>query len=177
MRTPVNYLKNITRSVTYAAMDIAKEDMMPNVAELAESNKDFAKATYSALKNPVVTIRRSVDAIQKSKVYQALDYGAKNLVEDLKTGNFYNKEREDRDLAKLAGMDMDWNDLSEFGIDDDWESKIGQSSNAKDEVTAGDMKIVSAIEGSNAAATATTVNAIIRTSENSIKNSRIYCQS
>lgn len=173
MRTPVNYLKNITKSVTYAAMDIAETDMMPNVAELAQSNKDFAKATYSALKNPVVTVRRSVDAIQKSKVYQALDYGARNLVEDLRTGNFYNKEREDRDLAQLAGMDTNWDDLTEFGIDDDWESKLNQSSSSKkDDITTGDMKIVSAIEGSNAAATSTTVNAIIRTSENSIKNAR-----
>jgi hypothetical protein len=174
MRAPVNYLKNITRSVTYAAWDIAREEMMPNAVELAESNKEFAKATYSALKNPVATVRKSVDAIQKSKVYQALDYGARNLVEDLRTGNFYNKEREDRDLARLAGMDADnWNDLSEFGIDDDWESQLNSSSSSqKDEVTTGDMKIVNAIEGSNAAATSTTVNAIIRTSNNSIQNSR-----
>ena len=105
-----NYLKNITKSVAYAAVDIGKSDLMPNVVEFADSNREFVTATYSTLKNPAMAVKKSVDAIQKSKVYQALDYGAKNLFEDLRTGNFYNKEREDRDLARLAGMDMNWDD-------------------------------------------------------------------
>jgi hypothetical protein len=173
MKGVTNYLKNVTKSVAYAAADIGKEELMPNVGEFADNNKQFMAATYSALKNPKVTVRKSVSAIQNSKIYQALDYGVRNTFEDLKTGNFYNKERINRDELKLSGLDdgTDWDDLSEFGVDDDWESSLKDGSSKK-EVTAGDMKIVGAIEGSNAAAANATVNAIIKTSEYQTKSSR-----
>ena len=133
MRPVTNYLKNVTDSVKYAAADIAKEDLMPNLIDFTSDNKEFLASTYATLKNPSVKIRRSVSAMQKSKAYQALDYGARNFFEDLKTGKFYNKEREDRDALRLGGLDFsDFDDLSEFGIDDDWEDQLngkGKSSN------------------------------------------------
>ena len=82
-----NYLKNVTKSVTYAAMDVAKSDMMPNISDFVTDNKEFLVATYATLKNPAMAVRKSVAAIQKSKIYQALDYGARNVFEDLRTGN------------------------------------------------------------------------------------------
>lgn len=168
-----NYLKNVTKSIAFAASDVAKEDLMPNVAEFAETNKDFIKATYATLKNPVATFKRSVTALQESKVFKAVDYGIKNTFEDLASGNFYNKERENRDTARLGGMDISeesWNDLSEFGIDDDWEKNAKKG--VKDEVTKGDKQVVDAINGSNQAMTNTVVNAVIKTTDASIKNSR-----
>ena len=65
MKPVTNYLKNVTKSITYAAMDIAKEDLMPNVGDFIDSNKEFIAATYATLKNPAVAIRKSVDAVQK----------------------------------------------------------------------------------------------------------------
>ena len=180
MKPVTNYLKNVTKSVTYAAMDIAKEDLMPNVGDFIDSNKEFIAATYATLKNPAVAIRKSVDAVQKSKVYQALDYGARNLFEDLRTGNFYNKERNDRDAGKLAGLDADdYNDLSEFGIDDDWESLLNgngtsgkKKSSVKSEVTTGDTLVADTIESTTAASTSAIINGMISTSEMQTKNAR-----
>ena len=175
MKLVNNYLKNLTKSVAYAAADVAKEDLAPNVTEFASENKQFLTATYATLKNPKATLKKSVQAIQESKVYQALDYGTKNLFEDLRTGKWYNKEREERDELRLSGLGggTDWDDLSEFGIDSDWESNLGKdSSGPKDEITTGDLEIIGAIEGSNAAAASATVNAVIRSSEAQIKTSR-----
>ena len=174
MKPVTNYLKNVTKSVAYAAADVAKEDLMPETAEFLTDNKDFIKATYAALKNPAVAVRKSVAAIQKSKIYQALDYGARNAFQDLKTGNFYNKERIENDSMKAMGMDIsDWNDLSEFGIDDDWESNLGKNKDKKEkDITEGDIKIVNSIEESNAAAANATINAVIASSEMQIKNNR-----
>ena len=167
-----NYLKNVMKSVAYAAADVGAEHT-PGIQEFTSTNKEFAVATYAILKNPKQTLRRSVSAIQESKIYKTLDYGIRNASEDLRTGNFYNKERKDRDELKLSGFDVsDMNDLSEFGIDDDWESSIGSSSK-NTEITAGDMKIVESIEGSNAALANSTVNAIITSSNYEIKNSRV----
>jgi hypothetical protein len=169
-----NYLKNVMKSVTYAASDVVGS-YNPAIKEFAETNKEFTTATYAALRNPSQFVRRQVSAIQESKIYKALDYGARNLIEDLRTGNFYNKEREDRDSLKFSGLgDVvdSFDDLSEFGVDDDWEKQLDSKSSHSSEVTAGDMKIVNAIEGSNAAVASATVNAVIRTSENQIKADR-----
>ena len=106
MKTVNNYLKNVMKSVAYAAADTFS-DYTPGMQEFTSSNKEFATATYSALKNPQMAFRKSVDAIQQSKVYKALDYGARNLSEDLRTGNFYNKARKERDELALSGLDAD----------------------------------------------------------------------
>ena len=175
MKPVTNYLRNVTNSVKYVAADIAKEDLMPNLIDFTSDNKEFLASTYATLKNPSIKIRRSVSAMQKSKAYQALDYGARNFFEDLKTGKFYNKEREDRDALRLGGLDIsDFNDLSEFGIDDDWEDQLNgkSSSSSKSDVTAGDVKIVEAIEDSNASVASATVNAILTASEVESKYAR-----
>lgn len=173
MKAVNNYLKNVMKSVTYAAADVSGE-YLGGIQEFTSTNKEFATATYAALKNPKQFVKKQAEAIQESKIYKALDYGARNLTEDLRTGNWYNKERKERDEAALAGLDADnWNDLSEFDIDDDWEKNLDSSSSSKnDEVTAGDIKIVQSIEGSNAALASATVNAVVATSNHEIKNSR-----
>lgn len=172
MKGVTNYLKNVTRSVAYAAQDIAKEDMLPNTSEFADSNKAFIASTYATIRNPKMAVKRSITAIQSSKVYQAIDYGVKNTFEDLRTGNFYNKAREERDELRLSGLggSDDWDDLSDFDIDKDWESHLGKDTSK--EVSDGDLKIVDAIEGSNAAVASATVNAVLKASEMEIKNSR-----
>ena len=169
MKAVNNYLKNVMKSVAYAAADVSG-DYLSSVHEFSSTNKEFATATYAALKNPAQAVRKSVQAIQESKIYKALDYGARNLSEDHRTGNFYNKERKDRDELAFSGLDTNWDDLSDFDIDSDWESK---SSSSNDEVTAGDLKVIESIEGSNAALAHATVNAVITSSQNEIKNSRI----
>lgn len=174
MKAVNNYLKNVMKSVSYATADVVA-DLAPNAKEFSSTNAEFAKMTYSALKNPAMAIRKSVDAIQQSKVYKALDYGARNLTEDLRTGNFYNKERKERDELALSGLDANWDDLTEFGIDENWEENLGKdskSSSADNTITAGDMKIVQSIEGSNAALANSTVNAVLAASNNQIKAGR-----
>ena len=175
MTSPNNYLKNVMNSVAYAAADISTE-YVPSIKEFTSTNKEFATATYAALKNPKMFVRKQVQAIQDSKIYKALDYGIRNASEDLRTGQFYNKERKERDELALSGMSVDMDDLSEFGIDDNWESNLKSSSSKSsknEEITAGDMKIVESIEGSNAAVASSTVNAVITASNNEIKGARI----
>ena len=180
------YLKNLARSTVFTVADVTKSDLMPDTMEFVQANKQVLTTTYSLLKNPSATFKKTVGAIQESKIYKALDYGVKNTLEDLRTGNFYNVERKDRDEAKLAGMDAsNMGDLSEFGIDDDWEKNLGKSAKPKPEksnvVTSGDEAVVSAVEGSIAASTSANVNAIIGSTDVIVKNSRantamIYAQ-
>ena len=121
-----NYLKNVMKSVAYAAVDVSAE-YTSGISEFTSTNKEFATATYAALKNPALFVRRQVSAIQQNKIYKALDYGLRNATEDLRTGNFYNKARKERDELSFSGLDTNWDDLSEFGIDDDWEKNLESS--------------------------------------------------
>lgn len=169
--TKPNYLKNAIKSITFVAADIAKE-AMPDVASFYETNKDFVKQTYSSVKNPSAAVRKLSSAFQVRKIYQSVDYGFKNLKDDLMSGDFYNKEREERDTAKMLGFDFNLDDLSEFGISDDWEKELEEGS-GDNTVTQGDLRIVNSIESSNAAMTQSVVRSVIMSAENSTKNARL----
>ena len=169
------YVKNLVRSTVFTAADVVKSDLAPDTVEFIQANKQVFTSTYSLLKNPKAGFKKSVEAIQDSKIYKALDYGLKNTLEDLRTGNFYNVERKDRDEARLAGMDAsNMGDLSEFGIDDNWEKNLG--SNTKPErsnvITSGDEAVINAVEGSISASTSANVNAIIGSADAMVKTSR-----
>lgn len=169
------YVKNLVRSTVFTAADVVKSDLAPDTVEFIQANKQVFTTTYSLLKNPKAGFKKSVEAIQDSKIYKALDYGLKNTLEDLRTGNFYNVERKDRDEARLAGMDAsNMGDLSEFGIDDNWEKNLGN--NTKPErsnvITSGDEAVINAVEGSISASTSANVNAIIGSADAMVKTSR-----
>ena len=172
-----NYLKNVTNSIIYSASDIIKSDLMPNTGEFLEANKEFFTSTYAMAKSPKSFVKKQVQSFTQSKYYEAIDYGARNIFDDLKTGKFYNKERENTDSLKFAGSSMsydNWNDLSEFGIDDDWEEQLNNNNASESEiVTAGDKQIVNSIESSNKAVANTTANAIAAAANSGNKNSRI----
>ena len=95
MKGVKNYLKNVTKSIAYSAAHVAKNDLMPNVGDFVDSNKEFLATTYATLKNPKASVNKQINAFKNSKIYEAIDYGARNVFDDLKTGKFYNKERED----------------------------------------------------------------------------------
>lgn len=165
-----NYLKNVTKSIIFSTADIGK-DIMPDVAEFGKMNTDFVKQTYAKIKMPPMQSRRRMKGFMQSKIFQPLDYGIKNIKEDLRTGDFYAKEREERDLAKLSGFDFD--DFENFDDLDNFDVDLDSSEKSSQEVTKGDLKVIQSIEGSNAAAAQATINAIIATSDNATKNSRM----
>lgn len=172
MKGVKNYLKNVGKSLAYSAIDVTKQDLTPNIAEFADANVDFLKNSYLVLKNPKTATKKVIESISESKVFKAVDYGARNVFEDLRTGDFYAKEREERDAGKLSGLEgADWGDLSEFDIDDDWESKMDSSSD--EGATVGEMQIVDSIEKSNKALANTTSATIAAAAEVTMKNNRV----
>ena len=76
IKMPTNYAKNVAKSLMFASLDVAKNDLMPNVGEFAEDNKAFFSATYATLKNPKAAVKQQINAFKDSKVYTALDYGS-----------------------------------------------------------------------------------------------------
>ena len=60
MKGVKNYLKNVTKSIGYTAAKVAKDDLMPNVGDFVDSNKEFLATTYSTLKNPKAYVKKQV---------------------------------------------------------------------------------------------------------------------
>ena len=116
------YMTNVGRSIKLASIDYLK-DIAPNTAEFIDTNEEVFKEVYSATVNYRQTFRKAGIALKKSKIWEAYTEGRKALLEDLTTGNWYNKERED--AMGMRAMDMGMDDLdvdfdeSMFSFDDD----------------------------------------------------------
>ena len=170
-----NYFKNVIKSIAYTAADIGK-DLAPDAVEFAKSNMDFVQETYASIKLPPMQSRRRMQAFQNTRLFKTVDTGFRNIKEDLTTGDFYAKQRADKEYAKLLGFDFDFDD-NEFNFDFDSETTDSSSlevrkSTEKNSMTKGDAKIVQAIEGTSAASAQSTIRAIVATSDNNIQNLR-----
>ena len=117
-----DWTKNIAKSTVYAAAEVLGENF-GTFKEFKSTNTELFKETYSAVKNYKTTFARINKAIKESDIYVAAGLGVQNILEDIKTGNFYNTEREEKLTQEYGGdlmADENWNfDEMDF----DWEEK------------------------------------------------------
>ena len=184
MPTPVitlpkvaKYITNVGKSIKLASIDYIA-DSAPNTAEFLETNNELFKEIYSATKNYKQTLRNTKKIIQRSKAYDALMEGKKALFEDLKSGNWYNKEREE--AFGFKALDMEFDDMdsgfdeSLFSFDDDDTSDAAKSSRIIDASITASTKAQASITVKSADYIAETV----RTSNNLLfaQNERLMAQ-
>ena len=110
------YIKNVGKSVGYAAIDAVKEPT-ETMSDFMETNEDLFKVIYSATKNYKRTIRLIDRSIKQSKIYEAAGLGIQNIKDDLKTGKLYNKQREDQQGME-GFMGSEFADFSDFETDE-----------------------------------------------------------
>jgi len=139
------YAKNVGKSVVYTASEVLGEEYS-TVKDFTTTNQEIFKEAYGAVRDYRTTFARVKKTVEQSDVYVAANLDIKNLFEDIKSGKFYNKERDleyeskfGGDLVKDTGWDMDSEDF-------DW------SDNA--DITAGDKVIATAIKKNNKLSTA-----------------------
>lgn len=157
------YLKNVSKSLGYAFYEVTKEDY-ETMAEFGSTNSELFKQAYSDLKNYKTTYQRIMKSFKNSKVFIASKEGLKAIKEDIRTGDFYNKARQDAFTTKYGGNvlnDDDW-DIGDFGFDDssDWE------------IDDGDQLVAKATTKANKLSSILISDTIVRTSEAQIENSR-----
>ena len=109
------YIKNVGKSVGYAAIDVIKEPT-ETATDFMETNEDLFKVIYSATKNYKRTIKAIDRSIKHSKIYEAAGLGIQNIKEDLKSGKLYNKQREDQQGME-GFMGSEFADFSDFDFD------------------------------------------------------------
>lgn len=113
------YIKNVGKSFGYAAVDILK-DYNPIVTDVFSSTKGAVTSTYNTIKDFAFSSHSESEKSLLGEIKDSSRGAFKNLLDDLKTGNWYNKARDeeaDKDLMKALGFDM-----SDFDFDFDFDS-------------------------------------------------------
>ena len=152
------YIKNLAKSVSYVATESIK-DTNPILAEFATTNKDAFKEMYQLIKDSKKNVRRGKDAIANNEYTKVITGTVSNFFSDLKSGKFYNPERQaqaDDQFAKDMGFDFD----DSFGGFDDVDENFGDDSKTLDSEKAD--AIGERIANANGRATMTAADYVVR---------------
>ena len=126
-KTSSNWLKNITKSLGYASLDII-EDTIPSIYEFGSSNLDSVNEILNSFRDG--STKETMVSQGMEKISPLMRVGGRGLqyaLEDIKSGKFYNKERSDEitkryddmaedDMFSFDDEDFDFGD--DFGDDD-----------------------------------------------------------
>lgn len=136
-----SYTKNVAKSFGYAIGDVFGT-YNPTLKKMIKDTKETTESIYQGIKDFKADTLPTATTAGKGIINQVFD----NLKEDLKTGNWYNKQRKDAadlELAKAVGFDFDFED--DFGLDDDW----GDDNFGKFDEEEGDISDASMVAASN----------------------------
>ena len=123
------YVMNVGKSLGFAAVDVIKSNAQ-GLTEFLDSNDDILKKTYASVKDMKTTMKNVERSTKQTKIFEALDFGLKNIKEDIKTGNFYNKAREEAIGEKALGLDDE-----EFNFDFDFDDSSSSSNSSNSSIS------------------------------------------
>lgn len=110
------YVRNVGKSVQFAAVDYLK-DTMPDTHDFIETNQELFKDIASAVKDYKGTLKAADKSIRRSKIYEAGSELKKTLFDSIRTGKFYDPERENYYRDKAGGSLGDMSDMDDWGFD------------------------------------------------------------
>lgn len=108
------YVRNVGKSVAFITIKALGENS-EGIKDFLKENDEFFKETYASVKNFRSNLKNSTSTIKDNKLFQALEYGVKNIIEDVKTGQFY--DHRDDDSASALGLGDD----DEYNWGDNWD--------------------------------------------------------
>lgn len=155
MNKVTSYLKNVGKSISYATVDVVGKTLVPEVSEFTSTNKDLFKAVYATVTHSKQSMKYGKKLAKDTQIYKDINKGINNALEDIKTGNFYNKDRakaaEDAAADAMMGGDFDFGDLDDFSFDD-WDADDGSLDDFQDKappVNKGDIVIADTVTKSS----------------------------
>ena len=131
---------------------------MPIIGGMLETNQDLIRDTVAFLRNPVDSVNKQIDTALNSENFKELKRFGQNALEDLKSGNLYDPNRDrsefgmnvDALLSDFGGFDMDG-----FDENGDWDESNIDISGIEGE------KAIAEVQEENASKrTAATIDAI-----------------
>ena len=136
-----NYLKNLGKSVQYAAAKGFKENYETTYKTFDRAGT-ATKETVSAIVNYRQTFKKAQEYLMKSTAYEASNLAFKSAKEDLKSGKLWNQDREDKIMFGGGDDDFDWN------FDED---VSGDDSDTSLDITTGDKAIAKTVHDASRA--------------------------
>ena len=154
MNKVTSYLKNLGKSISYATVDVASKKLIPEVRDFTDTNQEIFKAVYATVGHSKKSMNYGKKLATDSQIYKDINKGIKNALDDIKTGNFYNKAREDAAFDAVAesmfggfddiDMDFNFNDDFDDGSLDDFQDNTPKEVS----VTKGDMIVADSVSKS-----------------------------
>ena len=136
-----NYLKNLGKSVKYAAAEGFKTNYNTTYKTFDQAST-ATKETVSAIVNYRQTFKKAQEYLMKSTAYEASNLALKSAKEDLKSGKLWNQDRADKIMFGGDDDDFDWN------FDEDIS---GDDSDSSLDITTGDKAIAKTVHDASRA--------------------------
>ena len=137
-----NYLKNLGKSVKYAAAEGFKTNYDTTYKTFDQAST-ATKETVSAIVNYRQTFKKAQEYLMKSTAYEASNLALKSAKEDLKSGKLWNQDRADKIMfGGDSDDDFDWN-FDEDVSSDDSDSSL--------DITTGDKAIAKTVHDASRA--------------------------
>ena len=152
------YIRNIGKSVVYAADDTVLRNIAPTIISYRDSNAEVAKTVAHAARDFSGTVRRTTEYMKSTRIYEAGSIFKSSLLEDLSNGTFYNKERGEKYAGKALGISMDFDDNFDFDTDLDNDTD-------NFDISDGDKATIESIESTSRASTLSITNAVVNSSK------------
>ena len=167
LRSIPQYIKNVSRSAMYAGGDVFQE-IMPSTTSFVSSNSEIFKSISNDVRNLKSITKKVSSKLSDSETLKTGKTYIKNLKEDLATGNFVNKSRDNDYMLQASGFgdlfDDSMFDFSDDGLDSEPISKGDAATiNAIESTT-------SAIIENNSASSMAIANTNIKSAEMVAKN-------
>ena len=129
------YIKNVGKSFGYAVGDVLA-DYNPTISALAKTTKN----TVSSVKSSMTQMKTSNISSATKDFMKSDESALTNLIDDLKSGKWYNKDREDSMFNDFDfNFDEDWGDFEDEEDNTGAANKILEQNEAKTKALVGSV--------------------------------------
>lgn len=160
-----SYARNVLKSAKYIGLDVIK-NFDPDIRDFLSDTTNIFTDMYNVVENAKKTVKDTINKIlgSDSSTLKAVKQIAKNTFDDLRTGQFYNQERQDAIFNDMFGGDMS------FGWDDDSKDSDDDSDSKKESKDISNTEMTNRISSSQQLSGMNTASMIIA---NDNKNTKI----
>ena len=162
------YFTGTAKLFLASTAEIAKSTV-PTVGAMLETNADLIRDVKTFLKSPSDAIHSAVDTAMATETYGAMKKFATNALEDLKTGNLYDPNRDRTGFgADTEALLDNFGDFDMNGFDDDGLYDMEESQDFEH-----DEKMLESHEQAQDTRTTATINAVQQSAQATIANANV----
>jgi hypothetical protein len=179
MKKILEYTKNIASSVAFSTSDIIRDDAPAMFDAVAKNSEVFRDIIYD-IKDHRQLFNRVNERMKSHNIYKTAAEGKKAIFEDIKSGKFYNRQRDELFANRSFGMendggynsDDDFDFDKEFDLDGNFDDDIDEPKVDR-RPTQGDHMVSDSIIHSSITNANSIAKTLVATSEYAVENSKV----